>query len=78
MHFYPWLESEGCLCSNELIISLGDSSSAALTSVLWTLAAVGCLWVGALVAAIQATTDVSMISSDWQLITTMRQRSQAR
>ena len=58
-------------------MDLQDAAAAALYSIVWALGGVGCLWAGAMVAAVQGAADVALIAADWQWMEILKKRIQA-
>lgn len=75
--YFAWLESGACLCTQALVVDLQDAAAAALYSIVWALGGVGCLWAGAMVAAVQGAADVALIAADWQWMEILKKRIQA-
>jgi len=65
MNYFTWLESNACLCNQQLIAELQEASRAALSCVMWALAGVGCLLLGAFIASAQGSADLALLKSDW-------------
>lgn len=59
------------------MVDLQDAAAAALYSIVWALGGVGCLWAGAMVAAVQGAADVALIAADWQWMEILKKRIQA-
>ena len=59
LDYYVWLNSNSeCLCAQNLLADLQEATRAAGSCVIWTLAGVGCMWFGGLVAAAQGTANL--------------------
>lgn len=54
MRYFPWLDSASCLCNQQLLSSTKELVDSLFDSVVWTLAAMGCLHFGALLGLLQS------------------------
>lgn len=77
MNLFTWLESNMCLCNQQLLSELQDASRAALSAVVWSLGGIGCLMCGSFIAAAQGAADLALMRSDWawaDVVARMRSR----
>ena len=73
LNMYAWLESNACLCNQQLVAGMQDLSRDALASMVWALGGVGCLLFGALIASAQGAADLALLKADWNWGNTLGQ-----
>lgn len=66
LNYFVWLESNVCLCNQQLISSLQDGARLALAPLVWALAGLGCLLFGSLLATAQGAADLALMRADWK------------
>ena len=66
LRYFPWLDSENCLCNQELLSSTQKDVDDLFNAVVWSLGAMGCLHFGALLGLLHCVADLIKIRLCWK------------